>query len=117
MGSAGLVEVRANLELCLSFPMPGPCAFGATGRATSTSCASSLARQVQEIGGRRVIVVQQGSDDASRVATIVLRASTEIVLSDLEVGRCLGSRVSVERLVGVRVAWTIRRSTRGWLGH
>ena len=39
---------------------------------------------VQEVGGRKITVLTQGADDDSRIATIVLRASTNSMLSDLE---------------------------------
>ena len=41
--------------------------------------------EVREIGGRKVIVFSQQQDEDTTVATIIIRASTEHVLNDVEV--------------------------------
>ena len=40
---------------------------------------------MREVGGRKVIVFAQQQDEDTTVATIVIRASTEHVLNDVEV--------------------------------
>ena len=41
--------------------------------------------EVREVGGRKVIVFSQQQDEDTTVATIIIRASTEHVLNDVEV--------------------------------
>ena len=44
---------------------------------------TDLIHQVREVGGRKVTVFEQESEE-SRIASIVLRASTQNVLDDVE---------------------------------
>merc|ERR1719502_1279048 len=54
------------------------------GAPTPEEMGSLATLEVQEVGGRKITVLTQGAGDDSRIATIVLRASTNSMLSDLE---------------------------------
>lgn len=49
----------------------------------SPTCLNRI--EVREVGGRKVIVFSQQQDEDTTVATIIIRASTEHVLNDVEV--------------------------------
>merc|ERR1719326_650222 len=68
-------------RLCMS---TGATAMVRLGAPTPEEMGSLATLDVQEVGGRKITVLTQGADDDSRIATIVLRASTNSMLSDLE---------------------------------
>ena len=68
-------------RLCMS---TGATAMVRLGAPTPEEMGSLATLDVQEVGGRKITVLTQGAGDDSRIATIVLRASTNSMLSDLE---------------------------------
>ena len=52
--------------------------------------------EVREIGGRKVIVFSQQQDEDTTVATIIIRASTEHVLNDVEVLTCTLHQIFIQ---------------------
>ena len=68
-------------RLCMS---TGATALVRLGAPTAEEMGSLSSLEVQEVGGRKITLIQQGTDDDSRIATIVLRASTQSMLNDLE---------------------------------
>jgi len=80
------VKITSKWELRRICSATGSTALVRLGPATAEELGFCDAVDVKEIGGRKVVVFAQGDNaaDGCRVSTILLRASTESVLNDLE---------------------------------